>query len=238
MCVAYPKQILPCTDYLMPMLIQQLNDEQGEFFVCRRIDKPVSNYVFDSINGRKQLDVDCFGESVVRLSMNLMGGLFEASHLIYQQKGEGRKEWNGGNVCLADYVNCIVVMSSAWPLYYSSVSLHRRHFSTRLIFKKDEKGKYNSLKEAAKSMALDDFQGKDVCVDFVSEIFISHVPTNLNYWHVQMEVKPALEEDDSYFRNGKSWREDVYTQLLVDILSFDFMGEAVPKFIDKKYYMK
>lgn len=238
MCMAYPKQILPTKDYLNPMLIQQLHDEHNGFVVCRRIDKPVSDYIFPSTKGRKQLDIDCFGESIVRLSMNLMGGAFETEHLVFQQKGNGGKEWKGGDVCLDDFADCIVVLPSGFPLYYCSNSLHRRRFCTKLHFEKDDKGKYDSLRAAAKSMAMDAFTGQDINVDLVSEIFIAHVPTNLNYWHVHLEVKPAFEKDESYYKNGKSWREDVYTQLLYDILSFDFQDNATPCKVEQKYYCK
>lgn len=238
MCVVYPKQILPNEDFLNPLLIQELHDEQNGFIMSRRIDKPVSDCSFPSTQGRRQLDIDCLGENIERLSMNLMGGAFMTNHLIFQQKGEGAKPWKGGIIRIEDFVSCIVVLPCGFPLYYSSNCLHRRHFCTNLTFAKNEKGKYDSLRAAAKSLALTVFTGDEVKVDFESEIFIAHVPTNLNYWHVQMEVKPAFEKDDSYFKNGNSWREDVYVQLLTDILSFEFLEDVTPSVVASKYYIK
>ena len=235
MCkIDYPQEILPKDDYVKEgFSLDGVVNDYPDICISRRIDDDVEKYV-DEDEGCKHLDTDCFGEYYEHLSVNLMNSLFRNEHIKYQAKGDAGKKWQGQPVSLKDYEAHVSVHEDSTAVFYKVSSLHKRTFRTKLSL---EKGPYNAMHEALKKKALAAFNPPKTDVDFDGNVSIDHIPANLNYWHCQVEIYP--KDVDKSLQNAKSWRQDIFTHVMTNILSYDFATEAESEYvIDEKYYKK
>lgn len=216
----YPIEIIPKSYYSRRIDLEKVLAHSGCFYVCRTVYSPIEDIISEDFDGNKILDIDAFKEHVVGLSVNMMGGHYNESHLVYftRMKHPSSEDWKGQTIKLTDFVGGFDRHPQAYPIYYSSEVLHRQ--PVRHSFFKPDKGRKQSLKESFGD-SCDEIFGDEWRTQ--CEIFIAHKPTNLNYWHMQLEMKPALEDDDKSFKNDKAWRKDIYAQLISDILTKKFM---------------
>lgn len=210
--MAYPVEIIPNWHYSRKIDLKAVLKREKTFYICRAVF--ASQEERDAIKEGEPLDVDLLGDHIVRMSVNLMGGLYEPSHLRYLPSSakDATKEWKGQKIILSDYLSGNEDKNYAFGLYYSSEDLHRKLMSVTLV----------DLKKPQKDAAKKVFQ--HLCEDVYGihvdvEIFVESKPTNVNYWHAQVEMKPALEDDEKCFRNGDGWKKDIYAQLVSDILT-------------------
>ena len=52
---------------------------------------------------------------------------------------------------------------------------------------------------------------------------LEHVPTNLNYWH--FEMKTELTEEHKQISKEGSWRDLIFTHILMTVLCQDYSEE-------------
>ncbi len=222
----YPLEIIPRMHYPGKISWSHILNKNKRFYVCRRIERPLSDCVTNLAGGVKELDPDCLGQHIVKMSMNLLGGCFNEEHLVFRTLKEASKPWLSEDIDFDLYRNNVENLGSAYPLYYSSEDIHRKNYPIELNFEKKDKDKYNALRNSVRTLCLDVFKGMDTDVSMECTLFISHEPTKLNYWHVQLDVKPSLEDDSKSFKNDNSFRKDIYTQLVCDILCKKFIEEV------------
>lgn len=245
MSAAYPEEILPKSTNVATIDIDGVVSELNEVYVVRRISSPVEDNLIEGVDGERVLDIDCLDDSIVKLSVNLLGGRFTvASHLKWRQLSKGSKDWDKkSDIDINDYNGCHESLPSSHPLYYSSRSFHRNTENVTLTF--TDSGAFSSyrsqLTEKAKEECMKAFKDYPYTFESVFEIFLKHSPNNLNYWHTQVEVKPELSEDEMSFKNNKSWRAEIYAQWVCDKLSKDYvmiLPDPLPAIPEKFYVAK
>lgn len=220
---AYPEEIIPRHFFKKKLNLDYIRQRYGDFYVCRRMESPMENYVSDLVDGTRILDVEeCLGANFFRMSMNLMGASYNESHLRYHITKEASADWSGAQVSAEDFPEEMRKNEGVgYPLYYSSKSLHRRIFPhSHQGVKKDQ---HSSMAKYITEIALDKIKQYPIDISVHYELFVNHVPTNLNYWHVQLEVKPAGQNDSEIFTKAPGWLRRMYTHSVFDILEKEFV---------------
>lgn len=231
----YPLEILPREGYKIDgFALDNIVTDYPEICISRRIDEDINEYI-DNDEGRPHLDTDCFGEHYVHLSVNLMNSLFRNEHIKYRAKGEAGKPWKGQAISIEDYKAHIESQEDSTAVFYKVDSLHKHPFQAKQSLAKDQ---YNAMREFLGKKAMEAFSGRTIAqeVEFVGYVSIDHVPVNLNYWHCQVEIYP--KDIEKQLQNNKSWREEIFTHVLNNILSYDFSTTAESSFeIAQKHYI-
>lgn len=216
----YPEEILPQPHFSPQINLEKVISKTDEFVVCRTIDIPLEDAIDEDEDGTEILDIDVLGESIVGMSVNLMGGHFNVSHLKYYtpHKYLAGQYWDGKReIKLIDFVGQYEPQDNTYPLYYSSKAVHRQILPCEL--KNAPKDQLKRIKEVFKKSA-------EIFKDNASvkcEIFVKHKPNNLNYWHSQIELKALGAADSECFKNKNSFREKIYVQLITDVFSRNFL---------------
>lgn len=223
----YPKEIIPSSRHKPPFPLQALEEKNGAYEVCYRIIGGVKDNAYsDTLGGKTVLREECF-EHVVHMSINLMGGPFKPEYVCFSQKKPGSDEWKGGDVCFDDYAASIELLKNATPIFYLSSILNQPELSVSVSF--DNSESYKSFKNTMGGEGWPDyFKGIRVNVPFY--IRLEHVPTNLNYWHVQMEVYPKMTEEQLKNESGV-WRKRIFEHIRTAILCFHFSDKAQLEYV-------
>lgn len=210
----YPKEILPKKGFVVPFPFNTLISTFGDYVLCCRIVGSVEeNSESGTFNGQKKLKEACF-EHVVHQSMNLHGGHFQPHHVKFVQKNAAQDSWNGeSDVSLEEYEDLIIENSDAVPIFYRASKLCQPQTTPWTFQNKDS---YNSALKLFPAGIFPPYT-KGASVDLPTEIRIKHMPTNTNYWHVQMEVYPIFSEVELKDNSAK-WRERIFNQVKAGIL--------------------
>lgn len=216
----YPEEILPQIHFSPTVDLEKVISMTDEFVVCRTIGVPLENAISEDEDGSEILDIDVLGDSIVGMSVNLMGGHFKEWHLKYHtpHKYPSGRYWDGkSEIRLNDFEGQHEIKNDVYPLYYSSNAVHRQKVPFAL--KNRSKDQLKRISQVFKNAQY--IFKNDANVD--CEIFVSHKPNNLNYWHSQIELKPYGADDAECFKNSNSFRHEIYIQLLTDVLSRKFL---------------
>lgn len=118
----YPIEIIPKSYYSRRIDLEKVLAHSGCFYVCRTLYSPIEDIISEDFDGNKILDIDAFKEHVVGLSVNLMGGHYNESHLVYstRMKHPSSEDWKGQTIKLTDFVGGFERHPQAYPIYYSS----------------------------------------------------------------------------------------------------------------------
>lgn len=217
----YPKEIIPSSRHKLPFPLKALVEKEGAYEVCYRIIGGVKeNALSDTLGGKTVLREECF-EHIVHMSINLMGGPFKPEYVCFSQKKPGSDEWKGGDVCFNDYAASIELLKDAVPIFYLSDILNQPELSVTVQFENSDS--YKSFKKTMGGEWPVFFKGIKVAVPF--SLRIEHVPTNLNYWHVQMEVYPKMTEEQLKTESGV-WRSRIFDNIKTAILCHHFTDKA------------
>ena len=222
----YPKEILPLDFFRRKINFDSpIFSEMKEFFVCRKISKPIEKYFFDDGRPRKIIDIDtCLGKHLIGLSMNLMGTPFKESYLPYRCFGTAGKDWQGEYIALDDYIDD-TDEHIGFPLYYSSKSIHRRKIPYEHAV--GNKAELDSISNSVKDIACLVVKKYPIDIAVEYELFIRHRPVNFNYWHVQMEIKVATDPDSKTFDKHKGWLMKMYRHSVFGILEKSYILDPV-----------
>lgn len=221
--VDYPKEILPLDFFRRKInLDSPIIRNVGEFYVCRKIPKRIEEYFINDGRPGKIIDVDtCLGKHLLGLSMNLMGTPFKETDLPYRCFGSADKDWLGEYIDLDDYGDETENTQVGFPLYYSSKSIHRR--SIPYDHKLGNKSEITSISADIKAIADIVVKKYPIDVHVEYELFLRHRPVNLNYWHVQMEIKVATDRDYKAFEKKKGWLMKMYRHNIFGILEKSYV---------------
>ncbi len=216
----YPKEILPQRGFVVPFPFQELSNAFGDYLLCYRIDGSVEdNLEPETFNGRRKLKKACFTH-LPHMSMNLYGGLFKPCHVRFVQKSPACDTWNGkANVLLDEYIHCVTENDSYTPVFYRASELCQ-DILTSVTFL--DKNVYETVARffAQSGFTMPSYE-KGKVVGIPVEIRVEHVPTNLNYWHTQMEVYPPHGETGLKDDSAK-WRERIFNQIRDSILCYRY----------------
>lgn len=206
MCIKkepYPTEILPLPNYKQKLSIDLLLKKFGKLLVVRLVEGELKDYIKVSENGESELDDSVFKNSMVNLSLNLAGGLFDTNsnaHLRFLPKDdEAKAPWNG------KYVNPNIVLGKenykittpCFGLCFYVREIHNRtfpaykHFDTEAerdeyAFKVAESTTDEEKKYDAHLVGV--FEKRDIPVEIRPRIKVHHAPTNANYWHVTLDT--------------------------------------------------
>lgn len=224
----YPEEIISKPEYVKLFPLQSLTKDNSDYLVCFRIEGNLDNYTESgSFNGRRKLKRKCFPH-VPHLSMNLHGGLFKPEYVRFVQKRPGCDEWDGNSVInIRDFANCIEEKPDAIPIFYESKVISQRNIRTRVTF--SNKDSYKAMQKIFANVKFVDYY-EGVEVELFTDINIVHVPTNLNYWHLQMEVFPAML-DQSLTNDGPEWRKLIFDNICDNILRWHYKDHATLEYI-------
>ena len=205
----YPIEILPQPGYAVPFPLDKLKEQEGDYLVCYRITGSVDDCLEQgTFMGKKVLKKRCF-EHLAHMSMNLYGGLFKPEYVCFAQKRPASDPWDGkSEVKLEDYEGLFPIIDDAVAIFYLASSLTISNLMTNMTF--NNKDAYNSLLSLYPDNTFPPYQ-KGLAVDVVTNVQIVHAPTNLNYWHLQLEVFPKGSEDE--LKNDNSWRRRIFEHI-------------------------
>ena len=205
----YPIEIIPQPGYIVPFPLEKLREKEHDYLVCYRITGSVDDNLEEgSFNGGRVLKKSCFSH-LAHMSMNLYGGLFKPEHVCFAQKKTASDIWDGKSpIKLKDYEGLFPVIDGATPIFYRASKLSVKGLTINMTF--DNKDMYNSLLALYPAKTFPPYQ-KGIRVDAVTDVKIVHMPTNLNYWHLQLEVYPKGSEDE--LKNEKSWRLRIFEHI-------------------------
>ena len=215
----YPEEIIPRQNYVKPFPLNRLITKNGDYHICYRIDGPLDCFSENgTFNGKRKLLKVCF-KHMPHLSMNLHGGLFQPVYVRFVQKKPGSDEWDGTRaIAFQEYEQCISEIDGAVPVFYKASVLCQKGVKTFANF--DNKESYKAMRQLFPRMPFPDFE-EGIVVEIETNIDIKHVPTNLNYWHVQMEVYPATSEKE--LSNDKVlWRQEIFEHIRDNILRLHY----------------
>ncbi len=217
----YPKEILPKKGFVVPFPFQKLSETCGDFLLCYRIDGSVEeNLEPNTFNGQRKLKKTCFVH-LPHMSMNLHGGLFQPMHVRFIQKKSAGDRWDGkSDVSLEEHIEHVTENEHYVPVFYRASELCQKDIKTAVSFR--DKSAFDAASKlfSESGYSFPSYE-KDKYFDINTEIRVEHVPTNLNYWHTQMEVYPPHGEkelkDDS-----ATWRKRIFTQIRDSILCYRY----------------
>lgn len=232
----YPEEIIPKPEYVKPFPLQDLTKDESDYHVCFRIDGTLDDFTEPgSFNGKRKLMRKCFPH-MPHLSMNLHGGLFKPEHVKFVQKRPGCDEWDGETVIdIKDFINCIEEKPEATPVFFNSKDIGQKGIRTMVTFK--NKDSYKAMKNIFSNVKFPDYY-EGIEVELYTDIKIVHVPTNLNYWHLQMEVFPAAL-DKALTKDEPEWRQLIFENIRDNILRWHYQEQpslhySIPENLYKK----
>ena len=135
------------------------------------------------------------------------------------QKRPGCDEWDGEKeIDINEFLDCISEIADAVPVYYRSRVICQKNIKTTVSF--NNKDAYKAMKVLFPGVDFPTFV-KGIEVELTTKIDIKHVPTNLNYWHVQMEVYPQTT-DKEFSNDNVDWRRLIYENIRDSILRLHY----------------
>ena len=217
----YPKEILPKKGFAMPFPLHELSKTYGDYLLCYRIDGCVEdNLEPGTFGGQQKLKKTCF-EHLPHMSMNLHGGLFLPEHVRFVQKKPASDRWDGvSDISLEEYTVHVTENERYVPVFYRASELCQNGIKTLISFQ--DKSAYDAASKlfSESSSPFPPYE-KDKYFEVTIEIRVEHVPTNLNYWHTQMEVYPPQGKKGLKDANA-TWRERIFNQIRDSILCYRY----------------
>jgi len=203
--IAYPQKILPKLDYQHRMTFDQFLS-RDDAFVLRRsaLDKG------QSFNSAKKLKSKAITtDQIPLLSCNLLGGKFEEPHanFVAKIKSAADAPWEGQRVRISDYRGQYNKLKSIDPIFIPTNAIH-----DKLIPFQAENSKHN--RQRVGKLPFEPVNGDGMKLNGVSKII--HSPTNINYWHVEVEVR---DFDNKIVKKTTNEFNETACDFILDIIS-------------------
>ncbi len=185
----YPFNIIPRTRYIHKMDVNEMINVLPNLKFSRRIDGEADE-VFDSF-GKIRVDAieKHFTKSKIpNMSTNLMGGLFKYKHIKYQVKGRASENWDGiSRIGLLKHLKFIESknLKNICAVYFQVASFHNIKYPYTCSSDKEAQAIARNFKFAPNPISKGMFE------DVPCLFNVSHVPVNLNYWHMQLSITVA-----------------------------------------------
>ncbi|NLT52257.1 MAG: hypothetical protein GXX85_15240 [Ignavibacteria bacterium] len=198
---SYPRVILPHKNYILNIDFDKhiLN---YSFLLVRRTNKKPTE-AFDEIGFLKTEALISELKDVPDMSLNLLGGLFKENHLKYVPKGNANKQWTDGkNIRISDFIGQYKIEKEVYPIYFILKNIHNCEFPFSRKNDVNLKNLLDKLKIEIDKKPEFESEGKTS---------ISHVPINLNYWHIEFHIKDKKVNQDVK-RSGIKTNKDDYWQ--------------------------
>jgi len=223
----YPAILLPKLNYHL-IDISVLNKVSG-ILLIRRSEKDSLEETFDELGNVRTdaLTKGGSGSKFKHYSINLIGGGFIITHLNLRQIEEGQQNWVEG-ASVEDYLNKFITLPNpSIPIYFLLQDLHNVPIPYTTT-DKEEIEKYRELFEAFNEEPLKQVEVKGTCT-------IKHVPTNLNFWHVQLETEDSIGKPAKLTtpkEDNESKRHSISRYLIEDVIKASAKPNYNPPIIE------
>ncbi len=199
----YPIDILPKSTYIERLGVENLLAKYQNLLAVRMVTGCVEDYFIETEEGEKQLSGKVFANSMVNLSLNLAGGLFDTdrhAHLRFLPSGDdATRPWKGESIPPALYLTDgnYTIYDVCFGLCFQVRDIHNRTFPFHKHFEtQEERDEYerraivatSDEEKAYDAHLVGVFKGKKQSVKVNSRIKIHHAPTMLNYWHMTLDT--------------------------------------------------
>jgi hypothetical protein len=179
----YPKDIIPSSEYVQDFEIDSLIDFGHNYCIVRRSNKS-DDETFDEYG---QVREDAIIASLGRVhgnSMNLLG-YFKTKYICYNQPNEAGKSWKKATdeKLWETYKSQLTYIKNSTPIFYNLKDIHKQPIPYKRPLSSD-KGFKKFIEELPIKGKI---EGGVAFCDGHSHIV--HVPTKLNYWHIEFHVK-------------------------------------------------
>jgi len=183
----YPLEILPKSNYrkLDIPIINEINN----IFLIRRSLKSTLKETFSS-NNLVRIDAlvqEGSGRKFKNYSLNILGGLFEEKHISFIQKGKAIEDWTmGETIRIEEYKDCYRTENSI-PIFFLLGKFHNINIPYHITNAKEIEDEENRKIFSAFN------ETSNIQVNGKCEVV--HVPTKLNFWHVELRSTDINEKD-------------------------------------------
>ena len=232
----YPTIILPRKYYKEKIDIKELFEDLKDFWVSRRI-KGDFHKVATQYGGGWKIERDAFGDKIVGYSMNMEGAFFEGrKHVCFRQTGKGAMEWLNKKAIIFLLFLFNYEKVQGFPIFYKASLFHDVDIPYE---KKVQKAEYEKLNTPAnKHKIIEDKFKTEGLVEIKAHTFLKHAPSNLNYWHVQLQSF-AAHDDTKELDSESKWRKAIFDYVLGILMNRRNIHVELehPIEIPEKYYI-
>lgn len=208
----YPYRLVPYRGLQNPIAISNVIDAGYEFGVARRYNGNWKEVLIELFPGSGIFvfrDPDyvlaSVYEEIAGFSMTLMCQYTYLSDLCYEQKKTARADWDGKTHSPFKYLRSVDVAEDHFIVVYSATSLHGQPIEYKKIFNDKNAFVANTkfLQDEVTDTVLKNFNKRTQYPMKNGQLNLIHVPTMLNYWHVELELLPASLLKKDKIRNVK-----------------------------------
>ncbi len=161
--------------------------------------------------------------------MNILGAYFLLKHTKFKVKNKGTNPWRGSEkIYISEYVDDYTVLNAYCPLIYHLQSFHNISVPSINEKNKDTK-KFIEVNNLDPQLIGDQYHLK-------SKIIISHEPTKLNYWHVELKLFNALNQEVTK-KSNNWWAKSSTSYILEHLLSVPLIDLPQIEKIERHFYI-
>lgn len=237
--VVYPIGLVPLPEYLQMIALSSIIDASCPLFVGRRMEGSPQGFV--EIDDDLYLIPDEISQTLTAhvpdMSMNMLTNISRVDDLKWQQIKSASDSWEGNEVNVDDFRDCVSIVSPSYAIIYKASNLHH----INIPYKKS----FNSMKEYQEGKKYVDnveklidknFQ-KSNEYDFTAISKLEHKPTNMNYWHVTLDIYEP--DKDTFLKNSKGkYRKDICDYVVDTMLKKNVRLHIDEPELDERFYKK
>lgn len=193
---------------------------------------------FREEDGVKRLSEDCITDEVFNYSMNLLGNVFNVDeHLQIRQTGIGRKDWDGVTMLSDEDALKNSEDVPAFPIYFMVKDLQNVKIPyTKVIEKQSEYDELQKTSNALGRKIAEQTWEKGKPMHLEGLLRVNHIPTNLNYWHVTLDIYPP-DKTEPIMKGNSKWHKKLRDGIF-DYLATHYQEEWLDRYeIPKHFYM-
>lgn len=228
----YPSSILPKIRYVKKIDIDQLLSNQN-IIILRRSEISIDETYNKSGNiNEKAIPL----RQINDLSLNILGTKFKLEFFKYSpiNKTNAVKEWTGEKIYLSDHFGNYKIIEGKCAILWNSSEVYNKNVKRPYVNPKNKELK-NILQAFNREFIEDNGNLKGT---YSATLTFDHFPTNLNYWHGQLQI--ISDQDNTIEKIKNHYEKEIADQILRDILCVKFipLDKYTPVAIGKEYYYK
>lgn len=235
----YPIGLVPLPKYLQMIDLSSIIDASCPLFVGRRMNGDPQGFVEiddDLYLMPNEISQELSGH-VPDMSMNMLTSISKVDYLKWQQIKSASDSWDGSEIKVQDYNDCVSFISSSYAIIYKASNLH----NINIPYKKS----FNSMKEYQEGKQYVDYVEKLIDknfqksneYDFTAISKLEHKPTNMNYWHVTLDIYEP--DKDTFLKNNKGkYRKDICDYVVDTMLKKNVRLHIDEPKLDERFYIK
>lgn len=209
----YPKAIIPKLSYVPIINIDSLFTHNKNVYLVRKSSREFDE-TFNRVGEDFYLREDVINHKEIPpgLSLNLLGGKFKTKHLKFRTLNSANNQWNGEEeIFLSDNIKNYEFSDIYVPIYLHGNEMHRQTIP------------YNRPKDRNSELELRKFSSSFENIELKGDTYnlkghskITHVPTILNYWHVEFILFDY--KSDRLEKKSANWIKEFCGQVVQNLI--------------------